>query len=186
MSDVDPQRDREANYSRRDLYLVSTGPAREYRLARLVRSPAHAELCVIVVGAPDFRKQVVKVRVGCRNIIYKGVGEEPVSMLVGWDDDVVGAGPAGSRSGVDWAGGDCGFWFWRSEHRLPIRRKGALIQRDKVLLVRDTAGLVDSLGGEGLYHAIRSAQVAAGVLADHLEGPQGNESGRYEASEYSG
>jgi hypothetical protein len=56
MSDVDPQRDREANLSRRDLYLVSTGPARSDRLARSVRSPARAELGIIVAGAPDCRK----------------------------------------------------------------------------------------------------------------------------------
>ena len=56
MSDVDPQRDREANLSRRDLYLVSTGPARRHRLARSARSPAHAELGTIVAGTPDFRK----------------------------------------------------------------------------------------------------------------------------------
>jgi hypothetical protein len=60
MSDVDPQRDREANYSRRDLYLVSTGPARRNSLARLVRSPARAELGIIVAGAPDCRKHAVR------------------------------------------------------------------------------------------------------------------------------
>ncbi len=56
MSDVNPQGDREANSSRSDLYLVSTGPARGNSLARSARSPAHAELGVIVAGVPDFRK----------------------------------------------------------------------------------------------------------------------------------
>ena len=56
MSDVDPQRDRESNSARRDLYLVSASPARGDRLARLTRSPARAELHTIVFGAPDFRK----------------------------------------------------------------------------------------------------------------------------------
>jgi hypothetical protein len=60
MSDVNPQRDREANCDRRNLYLVSTGPARRNRLARLARSPAHAELGTIVTGAPDFHKHGVR------------------------------------------------------------------------------------------------------------------------------
>jgi len=60
MSDVDPQRDRESNLSRRDLYLVSTGPARRNRLARSARSPAHVELGIIVAGAPDSRKHAVR------------------------------------------------------------------------------------------------------------------------------
>jgi len=52
MSDVDPQRDREANLSRRDLYLVSTGPARSDSLARSARSPARAELEGLSPGYP--------------------------------------------------------------------------------------------------------------------------------------
>ena len=60
MSDVSPQRDRESNLSRRDPYLVSTGPARRNRLARSARSPAHAELGIIVTGAPDSRKHAAR------------------------------------------------------------------------------------------------------------------------------
>jgi hypothetical protein len=60
MSDVDPQGDREANSDRRDLYLVSTGPARRNSLARLARSPALAELGIIVAEAPDSRKYAIR------------------------------------------------------------------------------------------------------------------------------
>jgi len=60
MSDVNPQRDREANSERRDLNLVSTGPARRCSLARLARSPAHAGLGIIVAGASDLRKHVTE------------------------------------------------------------------------------------------------------------------------------
>lgn len=42
------------------MYLVSTGPARRHRLARLARSPAHAELGTIVTEAPDFHKHGVR------------------------------------------------------------------------------------------------------------------------------
>jgi hypothetical protein len=59
MSDVSPQRDREANLRRRDLYLVSTGPARRNSLARSARSPARAELGIIVAEAPDSRKHAI-------------------------------------------------------------------------------------------------------------------------------
>ena len=63
MSDVSPQRARESNLRRRDLYLVSTGPARRDRLARSARSPALAELGIIVAGAPDSRKHAVRLLV---------------------------------------------------------------------------------------------------------------------------
>lgn len=66
-------------------------------------------------------------------------------------------------------------------HRLPVRRKDARIQRDQVLLVGDAAGLLDPLDGEGIYYAIRSAQLAADVLADYLDDPQRVGLGRYQA-----
>jgi geranylgeranyl reductase family protein len=65
-------------------------------------------------------------------------------------------------------------------HRLPMRRREAPIQRGPVLLVGDAAGLTDPLDGEGIYYAIRSGQLAAGVIADHLEVPQGMGLARYE------
>ncbi len=69
----------------------------------------------------------------------------------------------------------------KSGHRLPIRRKGARIQYDRVLLVGDAAGLIDPLSGEGIYYAIRSAQLVAEVLKDHLENPQGIPLSMYQA-----
>jgi flavin-dependent dehydrogenase len=66
-------------------------------------------------------------------------------------------------------------------HRLPIRRKGASIQRDRVLLVGDAAGLIDPFDGEGIYYAIRSAQLAARVLKEHLEDPPATALARYQA-----
>jgi geranylgeranyl reductase family protein len=66
-------------------------------------------------------------------------------------------------------------------HQLPIRKKGARIQHDRVLLVGDAAGLVDPFSGEGIYYAIRSAQLAAGVLRDHLENPQDTSLSKYQA-----
>jgi geranylgeranyl reductase family protein len=66
-------------------------------------------------------------------------------------------------------------------HRLPIRRKGARIQRGRVLLAGDAAGLIDPFDGEGLYYAIRSAQLAARVLIGHREDPQATPLSTYQA-----
>ena len=44
---------------------------------------------------------------------------------------------------------------------LPCRLPGALVQRGRVLLVGDAAGLVEAFTGEGIYWAIRSGQIAA-------------------------
>jgi geranylgeranyl reductase family protein len=49
-------------------------------------------------------------------------------------------------------------------HYLPVRGKGMAIQSKRCLLLGDAAGLVDPLTGEGIYHAIRSAQIAAPVI----------------------
>lgn len=46
-------------------------------------------------------------------------------------------------------------------HHLPIRKMRMPIQRSRVLLVGDAAGLVEPFTGEGIYYAIRSAQIAA-------------------------
>ena len=55
-------------------------------------------------------------------------------------------------------------------HRLPRRRKGAPIQKGNALLVGDAAGLMDFWTGEGIYYAIRSAQLAAPAIGEFLEG----------------
>lgn len=41
---------------------------------------------------------------------------------------------------------------------------------DNILLIGDAAGLLNQLSGEGIYHAMRSGQIAASVLAEGLEG----------------
>ena len=50
MSAVAPQRDRETNFQRRDLYLVSTDAARRNSLARSVRSPISIGLKALSPG----------------------------------------------------------------------------------------------------------------------------------------
>jgi geranylgeranyl reductase family protein len=54
-------------------------------------------------------------------------------------------------------------------HPLPVRRKGTAIYQGKCLLIGDAAGLTNPLTGEGIYHAIKSAQLAAPVIAKCLE-----------------
>jgi geranylgeranyl reductase family protein len=46
-------------------------------------------------------------------------------------------------------------------YKIPARRAGAPVQKGRALLVGDAAGLVEALTGEGIYWAIRSAQIAA-------------------------
>jgi geranylgeranyl reductase family protein len=55
-------------------------------------------------------------------------------------------------------------------HLIPTSTKGRLIWQDKTLLLGDAAGLADPLTGEGIYNAIRSAQLAAPVIAGFLVG----------------
>lgn len=53
-------------------------------------------------------------------------------------------------------------------HLVPTCTKGRLVWQDKALLLGDAAGLADPLTGEGIYHAILSAQIAAPVIAGAL------------------
>jgi len=53
---------------------------------------------------------------------------------------------------------------------LPHRQSGSDIQTQNVLLVGDAAGLVDAFTGEGIYYAIRSAQLAASSVIKKLKG----------------
>jgi len=57
-------------------------------------------------------------------------------------------------------------------HFLPLRERRMPVQRGRVLLVGDAAGLIDPLTGEGIFYAIRSAQIAAGEIALLLAGMQ--------------
>jgi len=52
---------------------------------------------------------------------------------------------------------------------LPMRGKGMAIQRGNVLLLGDAAGLVNPITREGIYYAIRSARLAAPVIAGALQ-----------------
>lgn len=54
-------------------------------------------------------------------------------------------------------------------HFLPVRRNGAAIQQERSLLLGDAAGLVDPLTGEGIYYAIKSAQIAAPIITHCLQ-----------------
>ncbi len=55
-----------------------------------------------------------------------------------------------------------------SHHLIPTCTKGSLVWQNRALLLGDAAGLCDPLTGEGIYHAIRSAQLAARVIEDCL------------------
>ena len=72
------------------------------------------------------------------------------------------------------------FWAvrWRKESAppfsaagffLPLRRKRSPIHKGRCLLLGDAAGLVDPFTGEGIYSAVRGAQLAAPYLADFLK-----------------
>lgn len=54
-------------------------------------------------------------------------------------------------------------------HLMPLRERGMAIQRGNVLLLGDAAGLIHPLTGEGIYYAIRSAQLASPVIAGALQ-----------------
>jgi len=63
--------------------------------------------------------------------------------------------------------------YWIDSFRgylLPMRKAHAPIQKGKALLVGDAAGLVNPFSGEGIFYAIRSAQLAAPVIARTLHG----------------
>jgi geranylgeranyl reductase family protein len=52
---------------------------------------------------------------------------------------------------------------------LPLRKKRSPIQEGRCLLLGDAAGLADPFTGEGIYYAIRSAQIAAWALEKAME-----------------
>ena len=53
-------------------------------------------------------------------------------------------------------------------HHLPQRRETSALVDGNVILVGDAAGLLDPLTAEGIFAAVRSAQLAAGRIAGHL------------------
>jgi geranylgeranyl reductase family protein len=68
-----------------------------------------------------------------------------------------------------------------SGHVMPMRRRGSAIQRGRTLLVGDAAGLLHPLSGEGIFYAIKSAKLAAPVIADALRSGAGDLSGYQKA-----
>jgi len=54
-------------------------------------------------------------------------------------------------------------------HFLPVRKNGSAIHWGRSLLLGDAAGLVDPLTGEGIYYAIKSAQIAAPIITHCLQ-----------------
>ena len=52
---------------------------------------------------------------------------------------------------------------------MPMRGKGMAIQKGNVLLLGDAAGLINPITREGIYYAMRSARLAAPVIADALQ-----------------
>jgi geranylgeranyl reductase family protein len=56
-----------------------------------------------------------------------------------------------------------------SGHIMPMRRRGSSIQKGNVLLIGDAAGLIHPLSGEGIFYALKSAKLAAPVIASVLE-----------------
>lgn len=52
---------------------------------------------------------------------------------------------------------------------LPLRKKRSPIYKGRCLLIGDAAGLVDPFTGEGIYSAIRSAQISAPLLVEALQ-----------------
>ena len=49
-------------------------------------------------------------------------------------------------------------------YKIPARQLGAPVRKGRALLVGDAAGLVEVLTGEGIFWAIRSAQIAAQAI----------------------
>lgn len=64
---------------------------------------------------------------------------------------------------------DGAFPFSTAGFILPLRTKREAIEKGRCLLLGDAAGLVDPFTGEGIYYAVRSAQIAAPVVAEAVK-----------------
>jgi geranylgeranyl reductase family protein len=67
-------------------------------------------------------------------------------------------------------------------HLIPIYQGGHTpVQRQRIVLVGDAAKLVEPFFGEGIYYAIKSAQIASRMLLDHVNQmpPSGEQYERY-------
>jgi len=65
-------------------------------------------------------------------------------------------------------------------HRLPTRKIHSAICTEHVLLVGDAAGLIEPMSGEGIYNAIRSAQLAAQSIIAYLNNVKGASLSNYQ------
>lgn len=55
-------------------------------------------------------------------------------------------------------------------YRLPLRRPGVAVARERALVIGDAAGLVDPMSGDGMYEAFLSSRLAADAVGDLLNG----------------
>ena len=56
-----------------------------------------------------------------------------------------------------------------SGHVMPMRRRSSSMQRGNVLLIGDAADLIHPLSGEGIFYALKSAKLAAPMIANALK-----------------
>ena len=61
------------------------------------------------------------------------------------------------------------FPFSAAGFLIPLRKNRSPVQKGRCLLVGDAAGLADPFSGEGIFYAVRSAQIAASVLQQALK-----------------
>jgi geranylgeranyl reductase len=74
---------------------------------------------------------------------------------------------------------DGGRLILREAHALPMEPRKQLAF-DRAMLIGDAAGLVVHTSGEGIYWAMKSGQIAAEVLARHLDAPSAQNLRAYE------
>jgi flavin-dependent dehydrogenase len=55
-------------------------------------------------------------------------------------------------------------------HRLPMRRPGTTLARERAVVVGDAAGALDPVSGDGIYEALVTARLAAEQTLALLEG----------------
>ncbi|MDA8162014.1 MAG: geranylgeranyl reductase family protein [Desulfobacteraceae bacterium] len=59
-------------------------------------------------------------------------------------------------------------------HMIPLGPRGGPFATKNGLLIGDAAGLADPITGEGIYHALRQAEIAARCISDAIKGPKGD------------
>ncbi len=89
--------------------------------------------------------------------------------VIGWEKDAQLLRPRMESLARRYGFDPSGMWGTRG-YRLPLRMPNAPLSNSNVLLAGDAAGLVDSLSGEGIYHAIWSGKSAAEHLALYAGG----------------